>query len=175
MKSIHNPSCVSLHQHLTTEGVDVTELVTEIPEGWTFIRQLPEKGMKDRGLGIDCDVLQSPVGGACSHVIVCGQHVIPWPRFVTAETFDMVLKAAAWTNDSDQCPRALPKSGSRSPPEDDCRKEIDTAGEGPASSSSMSCMGTMVWTHPASSCSHLAAPQMQILQQQHSQGSMHHI
>ena len=43
MKLIHNPSCVYLCQHLTTEGVDVTEPATEIPEGWTFIRQLPEK------------------------------------------------------------------------------------------------------------------------------------
>ena len=43
MKSIHDPSCVYLCQHLTTEGVDVMELVTEIPEGWTFIRQLPKK------------------------------------------------------------------------------------------------------------------------------------
>ena len=43
MKSIHDPSCVYLCQHLTTEGIDVMELVMEIPEGWTFIRQLPEK------------------------------------------------------------------------------------------------------------------------------------
>ena len=43
MKSIHDPSCVYLCQHLTTEGVDMMELAAEIPEGWTFIRQLPEK------------------------------------------------------------------------------------------------------------------------------------
>ena len=46
------------------------------------------------------------------------------------------------------------------------------AGEGPASLSGVSCMGTTVWTHPASSCSHLAVPQVQILQWQHGQGSM---
>ena len=38
MKSIHNPSCVYLCQHLTTEGIDVTEPVMEVPEGWTFLR-----------------------------------------------------------------------------------------------------------------------------------------
>ena len=43
MNSIHDPSCVYLCQHLTTEGIDMTEPVTEIPEGWTFIRLLPEK------------------------------------------------------------------------------------------------------------------------------------
>ena len=38
LRSIHDPSCVYLCQHLTTEGVNVTEPVTEVPEGWTFLR-----------------------------------------------------------------------------------------------------------------------------------------
>ena len=46
MKSVHDPSCVYLCQHLTTEGVDVTEPSIEIPEGWMFLRQLPEKKRK---------------------------------------------------------------------------------------------------------------------------------
>ena len=46
IKSIHDPSCIYLHQHLTTEGIDVTELATEVPEGWTFRRQLLEKVWK---------------------------------------------------------------------------------------------------------------------------------
>ena len=60
-------------------------------------------------------------------------------------------------------------------PKDNYRREIDTAGEGSASPSGMPCMGTTVWTHPTSSCSCLAVPQMQIIQWQHSQGSMHHV
>ena len=43
MKLINDPSYIYLCQHLTTEGVDITEPVTETPEGWTFIRQLPEE------------------------------------------------------------------------------------------------------------------------------------
>ena len=70
LKSIHNPSCVYLHQHLTTEGVIMAELVTDIPKGWTFLRQLPEKGMEDRGLGAHHDVLQPPLGSTCPHVII---------------------------------------------------------------------------------------------------------
>ena len=31
LRSIHDPSCIYLHQHLTTEGVDVMEPVTEVP------------------------------------------------------------------------------------------------------------------------------------------------
>ena len=76
MKSIHDPSCIYLHQHLTTEGVDITEPATEIPEGVDVHQTAAQEGMKDRGLGDDSDVLQSPVRGACSHVIICSQHVI---------------------------------------------------------------------------------------------------
>ena len=32
MRLIHDPSCIYLHQHLTTEGIDVTEPAMEIPE-----------------------------------------------------------------------------------------------------------------------------------------------
>ena len=46
LQSIHDSSCVYLHQHLTTEGVNVAEPVTDVPEGWTFLRQLPEKIQK---------------------------------------------------------------------------------------------------------------------------------
>ena len=46
LKSTHNPSCIYLHQHLTTEGIDVTEPATEVPEGLTFLMQLPKKVWK---------------------------------------------------------------------------------------------------------------------------------
>ena len=46
LKSIHDPSCVYVCQHLTTKGVNMMELVTEVPEGWTFLRQLPKKVWK---------------------------------------------------------------------------------------------------------------------------------
>ena len=73
MKSIHDPSCVYLCQHLTTEGVDVTEPSIEIPEGWTFLRQLPEKTRKAevREMIISCfDHLSE------AHAHICGQYVI---------------------------------------------------------------------------------------------------
>ena len=57
LKSIHDPSCVYLCQHLTTEGVNVMEPATEVPEGWTFLRQLPEKVQKMGGPGAHCDML----------------------------------------------------------------------------------------------------------------------
>ena len=53
----------------------------------------------------------------------------PWPRSPTPKTFDMVMKVAAQTNDSDQHLRALPESGPRSTPQDDCRRMPVPAGK----------------------------------------------
>ena len=76
MKSIHDPSCVYLCQHLTTEGINVMELAMENLRGGPSSESCP-RGAEDRGLEINCDVLQSPVRGQCSHVVICSQHVIP--------------------------------------------------------------------------------------------------
>ena len=48
-------------------------------------------------------------------------------------------------------------------------------GESPTPLSGVSCMGTMVQTHLASSCSCLVVPQAQVLQWWHGQGSLHYI
>ena len=77
LKSIHDPSCIYLCQHLTTEGINVMELVTEVPEGWTFLRQLPEKVQKMEVWELIVMCFDHLSEGTCSHVIVCSQHVIP--------------------------------------------------------------------------------------------------
>ena len=77
MKSVHDPSCVYLHQHLTTKGVDMTELSIDIAEGWTFLRQLPEKKRKAKvqEMIISCfDHLSE--AHTHTHVYICGQYVI---------------------------------------------------------------------------------------------------
>ena len=94
LRSIHDPSCIYLCQHLTTEGVNVMELVTEVPEGWTFLRQLPKKVQKTEVWEL---------------IVMCFDHLSEvhayMPSFVAnmsllakianPETFDMVMKVAA--------------------------------------------------------------------------------
>ena len=174
MKSIHNPSCVYLCQHLTTEGVDMTELATEIPEGWTFIRQLPKKVQKTEvwELIVMCF---NHLSEAHAHMLSFAANMSSLAKIADPKTFDMGMKAAARLMIQINVPECYLSLVQDPPPEDDCRREIVTAGEGPASLSGISCMGTMVWTHLASSCSCLAVPQVQILQWQHSQGSLHNI
>ena len=94
MRSIHNPSCVYLFQHLTTEGVDMTEAVMEIPEGWTFIRQLPEKVQKTevRELIVMCF---NHLSEAHTHMLSFVANMSSLAKICDPETFDMVMKAAA--------------------------------------------------------------------------------
>ena len=96
LKSIHNPSCVYLHQHLISpEGIDVTEPATDVPEGWTFLRQLPEKVWK-------VDVLElimmcfDHLSEAHAHMLSFTANMSSLAKITDPKTFDMVMKAAAW-------------------------------------------------------------------------------
>ena len=94
MKSIHDPSCIYLCQHLTTEGVDMMEPVMEIPEGWTFIRQLPKKVQKTKvwELIVTCFDHLSEVH---THMSLFAANMSSLAKISNPKTFDMVLKAAA--------------------------------------------------------------------------------
>ena len=94
LKSIHDPSCVYLHQYLTTEGVDMAEPVTDIPEGWTFLRQLPEKVQKTEvwELIMMCFDHLSEVHAHMSSFMA---NISSLAKITDPETFDMVMKAAA--------------------------------------------------------------------------------
>ena len=94
MKSIYDPSCVYLCQHLTMEGVDVMELVTEVPEGWTFIRQLPKKVQKTevQELIVMCF---NHLSEAHAHMSSFAANISSLAKICNPKTFDMVMKAAA--------------------------------------------------------------------------------
>ena len=94
LQSIHDSNCVYLWQHLTTEGVDVVELATDIPEGWTFLRQLPEKVWKTevQELIVTCFDHLSEVHAHMSSFMA---NIFSLAKIADPETFDMVMKAAA--------------------------------------------------------------------------------
>ena len=94
LKSIHDPSCIYLCQHLTTKGINVTEPATEVPEGWTFLRQLPEKVQKTE--------VQELIMTCFNHLLEAHTHMSSFvanmsslARIVDPETFNMVMKVAA--------------------------------------------------------------------------------
>ena len=94
LKSIHDPSCIYLHQHLTTEGVDMTELATEVPQGWTFLRQLPKKVWKTevQELIVMCFDHLSEVHTHMSSFVA---NMSSLAKITDPETFNMVMKVAA--------------------------------------------------------------------------------
>ena len=94
LKSIHDPSCVYLHQHLTTEGIDVMEPVTEVPEGWTFLRQLLKKVWKMEvwELIVTCFDHLSEVHAYMSSFVA---NMSSLAKIANPETFKMVMKVAA--------------------------------------------------------------------------------
>ena len=87
-------NCVYLWQHLTTEGVDVAELVTDVPEGWTFLRQLPKKVWKTevRELIVMCfnHLLETH-----AHMSSFAANISSLAKIANPETFNMVMKAVA--------------------------------------------------------------------------------
>ena len=94
LKSIHDPSCVYLHQHLTTEGVNMAEPVTDVPEGWTFLRQLPKKVWKTEvwELIVTCFNHLLEVHAHMSSFVA---NMSSLAKIANPETFDMVMKAVA--------------------------------------------------------------------------------
>ena len=92
--SIHDSNCVYLWQHLTTDGVDVAELATDVPEGWTFLRQLPKKvqKMEVQELIMTCfDHLSE----AHAYMLSFMANITSLAKITDPETFDMVMKAVA--------------------------------------------------------------------------------
>ena len=94
LRSIHDSNCVYLWQHLTTEGVNVAEPVTDVPEGWTFLRQLPKKVWKMEvwELIMLCFDHLSEVHAHMSSFMA---NISSLAKIADPETFDMVMKAAA--------------------------------------------------------------------------------
>ena len=94
LQSIHDSNCVYLWQHLTTEGVDVAEPATDVPEGCTFLRQLPEKVQKMEvwELIVTCFDHLSEVHAHMSSFVA---NISSLAKIADPETFDMVMKAVA--------------------------------------------------------------------------------
>ena len=94
LKSIHDPSCVYLCQHLTTEGINVMEPATEVPEGWTFLRQLPKKVWKTEVWELIMTCFNH-ISEAHAHMSSFAANMSSLAKITNPETFDMVMKVAA--------------------------------------------------------------------------------
>ena len=174
LKSIHDPSCVYLHQHLTTEGVNVTEPVTDVPEGWTFLRQLPKKVWKTEvwELIVTCFDHLSEVH---AHMSSFTANISSLAKITNPKTFNMVMKAAAQLMIQINVLEHYLSPVQDPPPKtttEECLSQLEKV---LLPLALVSCTGTTVRTHQASSCSSLAPSQMQVFQWWHCQGGLHYV
>ena len=174
LKSIHDPSCIYLCQHFTTEGVNMMEPVTEVLEGWTFLRQLPEKVWKTE--------VWELIVMCFNHLLEVHAHMSSFvanmsslAKITNTENFDMVMKAAAWLMIQINVLEDYLSPVEDPPPKPTAEERLSQLEKSPTPLTVVSCMGTTVQTHPASSCSHLALSQMQVFQWQHHQGGLHYV
>ena len=174
LQSIHDSSCVYLHQHLTTEGVDVAEPVTDVPEGWTFLRQLPKKVWKME--------VQELIMSCFDHLLEAHAHMSSFVANISSlakiadpETFDMVMKAVAQLMIQVNIPEHYLSLVQDPPLKTTAEERLSWLEKVILPPALVSHTGTTVWTHQASSCSSLAPSQMQVFQWQHHQGGLHYI
>ena len=172
IKSIHNPNCMYLCQHLTTEGVDMTKPLIEIPEGWTFLRQLPKKKRKTEvwEMTISCfDHLSE----AHAHMSTFAANMSSLVKICDPVTYDMVLKVTARLMIQVNVPEHY-LSPVQDPPKTTTEKRLVHLKKVllPPGECGMHSERTKIRAHQASHCSHLVVTQMEILQQWHGQRSI---
>ena len=92
LQSIHDSNCVYLWQYLTTEGVNVVAPVTDIPEGWTFFRQLPKKVWKMEVWELIMLCFDHLLE-VYAHMSSFAANISSLAKIANLETFNMVMKA----------------------------------------------------------------------------------
>ena len=171
LKSNHDPSCVYLHQHLSTEGVNMAESVTDVPEGWTFLRQLPKMVWKMEvwDLIMSCFDHLSEVH---SHMSSFAANMSSLAKIADPKTFNMVMKAAAQPMIQINIPERYLSLVQDPPPKTtaECLSQLERVLLPWPSS-----LTQEPWYGPtgSSSCSGLAPSQ--VFQQWHHQGGLHYI
>ena len=94
MKTIRDPSCLHLHQYITTGGITVTEAESEAPSGWEFLRSLPEKERKKEERQLIINTFDH-ISEAMAHASMAAANISSLGKITDPETFDLVLWAAA--------------------------------------------------------------------------------
>ena len=93
VKTIRNPSCLHLHQFLVTSSIEVTEPASDVPEGWKFLRSLPEKTRKHEEQQLIISMFDY-ISEAMAHASMAAANISALGKITDPQTFDLVLKAA---------------------------------------------------------------------------------
>ena len=89
VKTIRDPSCLHLHQFLLTGGIVVMQLALGVPEGWEFLRYLPEKTRKHE----ECQLIIrmfDHILEAMAHASMVAANILALGKITDPQTFDLV-------------------------------------------------------------------------------------
>ena len=93
VKTIKDLSCLHLHQYLVTGSTEVTELASDVPEGWEFLQSLPEKTGKHEEWQLIISTFNH-LSEAMAHASTAAANISALGKIMDPQMFDLVLKAA---------------------------------------------------------------------------------
>ena len=93
IRSIIDPCCLHLQQHLTREGPEAVDPVEDVPEPWTFFHHLPEKQCRKEEKEMIVAIFDHTLEAlACLSMVAA--HCSSLIKIVDGETFPTVLNVA---------------------------------------------------------------------------------
>ena len=92
VKTIKDPSCLHLHQYLVTGSIEVTELASDMPEGWE-LQSLLEKTRKHEEWQLIISTFDH-LSEAMAQASTAAANISALGKIMDPQMFDLVLKAA---------------------------------------------------------------------------------
>ena len=91
IRSIIDPGCLHLCQHMMREGTEAIDPVAEIPKGWQFIRKLPKKVCQKEEQEITISIFDH-ASEAHAHLLTVSFHAgeNKWHAYMNAEICPLV-------------------------------------------------------------------------------------
>ena len=93
IRSIINPDCLHLHEHMTREGPEAVDPITEIPEGWQFIRKHPKKVHQKEEWKIIISIFDH-ASEAHAHLSTVAAHFSSLVKISDRQTLHIFMRAA---------------------------------------------------------------------------------
>ena len=93
IRSIHDPACIYLCQHVTKDGIDIMVPNKELPSGKDFIRKLLEKRWRQEELELIIGIFDSACK-AHSHLAMVTTNLSSLAKVIDWETLKLVMKRA---------------------------------------------------------------------------------
>ena len=90
VKTIRDPSCLHVHQFLSTGGIATTEPALDVLDGWEFLRSLPGKTRKHEEHQVIISMFNH-ILEAMAHACKVAANILALGKITDPEMFNLVL------------------------------------------------------------------------------------